>query len=161
MSNLVTLTIASETFLLLSFIIIFLSTRNTKKNVLLVILLIIGGAPLLYLAIDHVKSDYVDANIGLGLAFMYTWIYSVIAFVIAITLFVKKKRNNNIPKEQQSSHFVWFTVNKRKVARPYSKQPRIKNHSGKKGKGATAKNHHDLFRSLLQNFHTITLSHAK
>ncbi|MGE7766475.1 hypothetical protein [Peribacillus sp. NPDC096540] len=94
------MTIASETFLLLSFIIIFLSTRNTKKNVLLVILLIIGGAPLPYLAIDHVNSDYVDANIGLGLAFMFTWIYSVIAFVIAIILLVKKKRNNNISKEQ-------------------------------------------------------------
>ncbi|MBK5459213.1 MULTISPECIES: hypothetical protein [Peribacillus] len=100
MSNLVTLTIASEAFLLLSFIIIFLSTRNTKKNVLLVILLIIGGAPLLYLAIDHVNSEYVDANIGLGIAFMFTWIYSVIAFIIAIILLVKKKRNNNISKEQ-------------------------------------------------------------
>ncbi|MGG0413781.1 hypothetical protein [Peribacillus simplex] len=100
MSNLVTLTIASEAFLLLSFIIIILSTRNPKKNVLFVILFIIGGAPLLYLAIDHVKNDYMDANIGLGLAFMFTWIYSVVAFIIAIILLVKKNRNNNISKEQ-------------------------------------------------------------
>ena len=69
-------------------------------NVLWVILLIIGGAPLLYLAIDHVKNDYMDANIGLGLAFMFTWIYSAVAFIIAIILLVKKKRNNNISKEQ-------------------------------------------------------------
>jgi hypothetical protein len=96
MSNLVTWTIASEAFLLLSFIIIILSTKNPKMNVLWVILLIIGGAPLLYLAIDHVNSDYMDANIGLGLAFMFTWIYSVIAFIIAIILLVKKKRDNNI-----------------------------------------------------------------
>ncbi|MFY0780755.1 hypothetical protein AB1K18_10735 [Peribacillus simplex] len=101
MSNTVTLTIASEVFLLLSFIIIILSTRSPKKNVLFVILFIIGGAPLLYLAIDHVNSDYMDANIGLGLAFMFTWIYSVIAFIIGIILLVKKKRdNNNISKEQ-------------------------------------------------------------
>ncbi|MFD6210402.1 MULTISPECIES: hypothetical protein [unclassified Peribacillus] len=100
MSNLVTLTIVSEAFLLLSFIIIILSTRNPKLNVLLVILLIIGGAPLLYLAIDHVKSDYMDANIGLGLAFMFTWIYSVVAFIIAIILLVKKKRNHNISNGQ-------------------------------------------------------------
>ncbi|SIR60866.1 hypothetical protein SAMN05878482_104457 [Peribacillus simplex] len=101
MSNLVTLTIASEAFLLLSFIIIILSSRNLKMNVLLwVILLIIGGAPLLYLAIDHVKNDYMDANIGLGLAFMFTWIYSAVAFIIAIILLVKRKRNNNISKEQ-------------------------------------------------------------
>ncbi|MDF9762002.1 lipopolysaccharide export LptBFGC system permease protein LptF [Peribacillus simplex] len=102
MSNFVTLTIASEAFLLLSFIIIFLSARNGKKNALLVILFIIGGAPLLYLAIDHATSDYLDANIGLGLAFMFTWIYSVIAFIIGIILLVKKKRNNdnNISKEQ-------------------------------------------------------------
>ncbi|MDM5358451.1 hypothetical protein [Peribacillus sp. ACCC06369] len=99
MSNLVTLTIASEAFLLLSFIIIILSTRNPKKNVLFVILFIIGAAPLLYLAIDHLKNDYMDANIGLGLAFMYTWIYSAVAFIIAIIFLVKKKRNNNISKE--------------------------------------------------------------
>ncbi|MFJ9385399.1 hypothetical protein ACIROD_16870 [Peribacillus sp. NPDC101481] len=100
MSNMVTLTIASEAFLLLSFIIIILSTKNPKRNVLWVILFIIGAAPLLYLAIDHVKNDYMDANIGLGLAFMFTWIYSVVAFIIAIILLVKKKRDNNISKEQ-------------------------------------------------------------
>lgn len=100
MSNLVTLTIASEAFLLISFIIIILSSRSLKMNVLWVILLIIGGAPLLYLAIDHVKNDYMDANIGLGLAFMFTWIYSAVAFIIAIILLLKKKRNNNISKEQ-------------------------------------------------------------
>ncbi|MEE3951950.1 hypothetical protein [Peribacillus frigoritolerans] len=99
MSNLVTLTIFSELFLLLSFIIIILSTKNPKKNVLWVILFIIGAAPLLYLAIDHVKNDYMDANIGLGLAFMYTWLYSAVAFIIGIILLVKKKRNNNISKE--------------------------------------------------------------
>ncbi|MEF2094564.1 hypothetical protein V3595_07790 [Bacillus sp. CFBP9009] len=99
MSNLVTLTIASEAFLLLSFIIIILSTKNPKRNVLWVILFIIGAAPLLYLAIDHVKNDYMDANIGLGLAFMYTWLYSAVAFIVAIILLVKKKRNNNISKE--------------------------------------------------------------
>ncbi|MDP1419665.1 hypothetical protein Q8G35_14890 [Peribacillus simplex] len=100
MSNLVTLSIASEIFLLFSFIIIFLSTRNTKKNVLLMTLLIIGGVPLLYKVIDHINGHYMDANIGLGLAFMFTWIYSAITFVIAIILLVKKKRNNNISKEQ-------------------------------------------------------------
>ncbi|MCK1983478.1 MULTISPECIES: hypothetical protein [Peribacillus] len=99
MSNLVTMTIASEAFLLLSFIIIILSTKNPKRNVLWVILFIIGAAPLLYLAIDHVKNDYMDANIGLGLAFMFTWVYSVAAFIIAIILLVKKKRDNNISKE--------------------------------------------------------------
>ncbi|WP_278089288.1 hypothetical protein [Peribacillus frigoritolerans] len=94
-----TLTIVSEVFLLLSFIIIILSTKNPKRNVLWVILFIIGAAPLLYLAIDHVKNDYMDANIGLGLAFMYTWLYSAVAFIIGIILLVKKKRNNNMSKE--------------------------------------------------------------
>lgn len=92
MSNLVTLTIVSEVFLLLSFIIIILSTKNPKRNVIWVILFIIGAAPLLYLAIDHVKNDYMDANIGLGLAFMYTWLYSAVAFIIGIILLVKKKK---------------------------------------------------------------------
>ncbi|YCA41637.1 hypothetical protein M1E11_12430 [Bacillus sp. JZ8] len=98
MNKLLILTIASEFFLLASFLLIFLTTRKTKKNILLIPLLIIGGAPLLYLAIDDMNNHYVDANIGLGLAFMFTWIYSVIACVIAIVLLVK--RNNNISKEQ-------------------------------------------------------------
>lgn len=100
MSKLLTLTIVSEIFLLLSFMLIFLTTRKTRKNILLIPLLIIGGAPLLYLAIDHMNSHYMDANIGLGFAFMFTWIYSLIAFVIAIIIIVKRKRNNNISKEQ-------------------------------------------------------------
>lgn len=97
---LLTLTIASESFLLLSFMLIFLITRKTKKSFLLIPLFIIGGAPLFYSTIDEMNNHYVDANIGLGLAFMFTWIYSVITFVIAIILIVKKKRNNNISKEQ-------------------------------------------------------------
>jgi len=72
MNKLLNLTIASEMFLLLPF-------------------LIIGGAPLLYLAIDDLNSDYIDANIGLGLAFIFTWIYSLIALIIAIILVVKKE----------------------------------------------------------------------
>lgn len=100
MNRLLILTIASEMFLLLSFLIIFLTTRKTKKSILLIPLLIIEGFPLLYLAIDHMNSHYVDANIGLGLAFMFTWIYSAIAFVVAIILIVRRKRNNNILKEQ-------------------------------------------------------------
>jgi hypothetical protein len=100
MNKLLILTIASEMFLLLSFLIIFLTNRKTKKNILLIPLLIIGGSPLLYLAIDHMNSHYVDANIGLGLAFMFTWIYSLIALIVAISLIVKKKRKNNISKEE-------------------------------------------------------------
>ncbi|MEH7320494.1 hypothetical protein ACRBU7_28550 (plasmid) [Priestia aryabhattai] len=100
MNKLLILTIASEMFLLVPFLIIYLTTRKTKKSLPLIILLIIGGAPLLYLAIDDMNSNYMDANIGLGLAFMFTWIYSTIAFIVAIILIVKRKRNNNISKEQ-------------------------------------------------------------
>ncbi|MET1122604.1 hypothetical protein ABWU59_27115 [Priestia megaterium] len=100
MNKLLTLTIASELFLLLPFLIIFLINRKTKKNILLLPFWIIGGGPLLYLAIDDLYSNYIDANIGLGLAFMFTWIYSLIALIVAISLLVKKKRKNNISKEE-------------------------------------------------------------
>jgi membrane protein DedA with SNARE-associated domain len=65
----------------------------------LLLFLIIGGAPLLYLAIGDLNSNYIDANIGLGLAFMFTWIYSVIALIIAIIIVVRKKRKNNSSKD--------------------------------------------------------------
>ena len=93
--NLVTWTIVSEVFLLLSCVIIFLKTSNPKKRVLLTVLFIIGGAPLLYLSIDHLINDYVDANIGLGFAFIYTWIYSIITCIIAITLLIMKKNHTD------------------------------------------------------------------
>jgi uncharacterized membrane protein YhaH (DUF805 family) len=86
-------------FLLLPFLIIYFTNRKTKKNILWLFFLIIGGGPLLYLAIDDLNSNYIDANIGLGLAFMFTWIYSLIALIIAIILVVRKKRKNNISKE--------------------------------------------------------------
>ncbi|KRF46368.1 hypothetical protein ASG98_17510 [Bacillus sp. Soil531] len=95
MNKLLTLTIASEVFLLLPFLIIFFINRKTKKNILLPFL-IIGGAPLLYLVIDDLNSNYLDANIGLGLSFMFTWMYSLIALIIAIILLVRKRRKNNI-----------------------------------------------------------------
>lgn len=100
MNKLLTLTIASEIFLLIPFLLIFLTTKKTKKSLLLIPLFIIGGAPLFYSTIDEMNNHYVDANIGLGLAFMFTWIYSVITFVIAIIIIVKRKRNSNISKEQ-------------------------------------------------------------
>jgi len=63
-----------------------------EKNLLLIPLLIIGGASLLYLTIDDINNHYTDANIGLGLAFMFTWIYSVITFVIVIIIIAKKEK---------------------------------------------------------------------
>ncbi|GAB1779167.1 hypothetical protein PMEGAS67_46440 [Priestia megaterium] len=63
MNKLLTLTIASEIFLLLPFSIMFFTNKKTKKNILLLLFLIIGGGPLLYLAIDDLNSNYIDANI--------------------------------------------------------------------------------------------------
>ncbi|WP_285766960.1 hypothetical protein [Peribacillus sp. SI8-4] len=95
MSNLIPLTIATEAFLLLSFIIMYVSIGKSKRNILLVILLIIGGGPLLYFVIDDLYSNYADANIGLGLAFMFTWVYSVVAFIVAILLLLVKKKSDH------------------------------------------------------------------
>ncbi|MFJ7755230.1 hypothetical protein ACQKGI_00915 [Peribacillus muralis] len=100
MSNLIPMAIISEALLLLSFFILYLSIGKSRKNIVLAALLIIGGGPLLYFVIDDMNSNYADANIGLGLAFMFTWVYSVVAFIIAIILLlVKKKRNHDSSKE--------------------------------------------------------------
>ena len=99
MNDPIPLAIASEAFLLLSFFIMYVSTGKSKKT-LIILLSIIGGAPLLYFVIDDMNINYEDANIGLGLAFMFTWLYSAIAFIIAIILLVvKKKADHDIPKE--------------------------------------------------------------
>ncbi|NGY85118.1 hypothetical protein F6Y05_00930 [Bacillus megaterium] len=88
MNKLLTLTIASELFLCCPFDY--------------------WGGPLLYLAIDDLYSNHIDANIGLGLAFMFTWIYSLIALIVAISLIVK--RNERIIFQKKSNYVAGATI---------------------------------------------------
>lgn len=84
--------IITEAILLLSFFTIYLLTKTKQMKITSIILYIIGGAPLLYMGIDHLASDYPDANIGLGFVFYYTWIYAAVALAVAILLLIRKKR---------------------------------------------------------------------
>jgi hypothetical protein len=85
--------IGTETFLLISFCLLYLSSEKTKKSfVIQSVFFLVGGIPLAYAVIDHLINNYRDANIGLGLIFMYTWLFSAITVVVGIIKLVLKKR---------------------------------------------------------------------
>lgn len=53
---------------------------------------VLGGVPLIYMVLEELNSSRVDANIGLGLVFMYTWLFSGIVFVIFIIKLVLRNK---------------------------------------------------------------------
>ncbi|MXQ52438.1 hypothetical protein [Shimazuella alba] len=96
MNTLLINTIGTEVVLLISIFLLHLSSKKDKKAIIIhSLLFIIGGIPLIYLAIDHSTNDYSDANIGLGLIFIYTWIFSLVTIVVGIIkLMLKKKKSS-------------------------------------------------------------------
>jgi hypothetical protein len=56
-----------------------------------VLVYVAGGVPLIYTALDHLLNPSIDANIGLGITFMYTWLFSAITFLIFILKIVLKR----------------------------------------------------------------------
>jgi uncharacterized membrane protein YjjP (DUF1212 family) len=93
--NVLIYTIGTEIILLISTFLLYLSSKQDKKAIIIHFLLIIlGGVPLIYASIDHATMDYRDANIGLGLIFIYTWLFCVVIIVVGVLkLIFKKKRS--------------------------------------------------------------------
>jgi hypothetical protein len=57
-----------------------------------VLVYVVGGVPLLYIALDHLANPPIDANIGLGITFMYTWLFSAVTFLLFLLKVVRKRR---------------------------------------------------------------------
>lgn len=93
LDNLLIYFIGTELILLLCCYLLYLLSKKTIKSVILhVLVYIIGGVPLIYMTLEDLNSSRLDANIGLGLVFMYTWVFSGIAFVIFIIKRILKNR---------------------------------------------------------------------
>ncbi|WP_037465444.1 hypothetical protein [Shimazuella kribbensis] len=95
MSSLLLNVISTELLLIVSIYLLYLSSSKTIiSNIIHVVLLLLGGIPLLYATIDQITNNYPDANIGLGFAFMNTWIFNGIALVVwIIKLIVIKNKS--------------------------------------------------------------------
>lgn len=52
---------------------------------------LIGGSPLLYMALNQLLDPTIDANIGLGITFIYTWLFSAITFLLFLLKSVRKR----------------------------------------------------------------------
>ncbi|KSU89341.1 hypothetical protein LZP85_10970 [Priestia flexa] len=86
------------TFLLLfvAFLCLFWTIRRPKpwKGIALLASFFVCSAPLLYALYDESKHNYLDANIGLGLAYIFTWGLTTLLAVIALfrTFFLRPYR---------------------------------------------------------------------
>lgn len=55
------------------------------------IFLFIAAGPLTYMLYDDYTHSYLDANIGLGLAYFYTWFMVVLAAVLSVVCYYRRK----------------------------------------------------------------------
>jgi len=87
-------TIFTFVMLVLSFIILYLTRKhkNKKKSAFLVIGLVISALPLTYTLYDDYKNEYIGANIGLGLAFLLTWVITGTVFLVAMIKLIRASR---------------------------------------------------------------------
>ena len=81
----------------LSFIVVFgllyvQLHRSTKPmKMWYFVFVVISAGPLVYMLYEEYTHNYLDANIGLGLAHFYTWFMTVIAAVLALASYLRNQ----------------------------------------------------------------------
>ena len=66
-------------------------TLNRWKTLLFFLLFLLSIAPLSYVVYDDFTHTYIDANIGLGLGFLLTWLLTALYNILAILRFFRQK----------------------------------------------------------------------
>ncbi|MEK8130658.1 hypothetical protein WMW72_22380 [Paenibacillus filicis] len=61
-----------------------LPDRTGKQATGVLLLFLVLAAPLSYLAYDDYRHQYPDANIGLGLALMFTWAVTLLLAAVSV-----------------------------------------------------------------------------
>ncbi|AIQ56556.1 hypothetical protein [Paenibacillus borealis] len=86
------------TFLLLiaGFISLYaaIHKRTTFARYSMTVLLVASGAPLAVMLVLESRRDALDANIGLGMAFLLTWLITALVFAASVIIWIVKKRKN-------------------------------------------------------------------
>ncbi|MGG1323074.1 hypothetical protein ABE225_19800 [Priestia megaterium] len=66
-------------------------TSNKWKTLLFFLLFLLSIAPLSYVVYDDFTHTYIDANNGLGLGFLLTWLLTALYNILAILRFFRQK----------------------------------------------------------------------
>ncbi|WNS41199.1 hypothetical protein [Paenibacillus sp. MMS20-IR301] len=66
--------------------------RTTFARYSMTVLLVASGAPLAAMLIVESRRTATDANIGLGMAFMLTWLITAVVFAASFIVWLLKKR---------------------------------------------------------------------
>lgn len=86
--------VLSFALLIISFLCLYaaLRKRTTFARYSMTVLLIASGAPLAVLLVIESRRNALDANIGLGMAFLLTWLITAVVFAAALILWIVKQR---------------------------------------------------------------------
>lgn len=91
--NLIATFVMTLVGLAIPFVIYVTATAPTRKRTYkwpVVVYLLLASPVLVSIVSDYIMQ-YEDANIGLGLAFMFTWLVTGIAFFIVLFVVARKK----------------------------------------------------------------------
>ncbi|SDD15042.1 hypothetical protein SAMN02799630_02246 [Paenibacillus sp. UNCCL117] len=69
-----------------------LPNRRGKRAAGMLLLFVVLAFPLAYLAYDDYRHNYLDANIGLGIALMFTWAVTLVLAVISVIRRLRRAR---------------------------------------------------------------------
>ncbi|TSB47732.1 hypothetical protein [Alkalicoccobacillus porphyridii] len=83
--------------LIIAFGVLYLQLPRSKRRVKIAFFffLAISATPLIYILYDDFTHAYQDANIGLGLAYFYTWFMTGIVAIMAIIWFLLRKKKKH------------------------------------------------------------------
>ncbi|WP_171717491.1 hypothetical protein [Paenibacillus phytohabitans] len=68
--------------------------RTNFARYSMTVLLIASGAPLAVMLVLESRRDALDANIGLGMAFLLTWLITALVFAASVIIWIVKKRKH-------------------------------------------------------------------
>ncbi|MEK5495365.1 hypothetical protein MKZ24_32170 [Paenibacillus sp. FSL R7-0297] len=66
--------------------------RTNFARYSMTVLLAASGAPLAVMLVLESRRDALDANIGLGMAFLLTWLITALVFAASVIIWIVKKR---------------------------------------------------------------------
>lgn len=69
-----------------------LHKRTAFARYSMMVLFVASGTPLAVMLVMDQKKDYIGANIGLGMAFMLTWVITGIVLAASLTVWLMRQR---------------------------------------------------------------------
>ena len=76
----------------LPLVVIVKNMHNLKRaTVICTVVYAVVAIPLIWMVVEDAIAQPTDANIGLGLLFFFTWFMTLVAFFVALIMYVRNR----------------------------------------------------------------------